>query len=257
MDTMPDAYWRQIHGRFGRLPVWLPGTPMELGDVGTFPSSRWTKFTTLDALGVTTKHEPEGTTGDIEYFSHKGVQKSAGLARSGIDTAAVSAVGDIHYRFARKGAFVLHTRDATVHRLAGLAAVQESVLALYRAEKWRREWVVITEVLVGGPSLVLVSAGQTAEASVRLLAQTILDPVASVAVAPSFTVASQQGLAASLDTAARAPLMWRGYRVRDPLFGEPRFAERGEDKTVTPEPYPLSWEEIAYPGDLETSQDAT
>ncbi|RZB13668.1 hypothetical protein StrepF001_42855 [Streptomyces sp. F001] len=231
---------------------------MELGDVGTFPSHNWTKFTTLEDLGLKAKPDDVGVEGDIEYTSSEGVTRSAGLTRSGVTTMAVEARGDASYTFARKGAFVLRTRDATVHRLAGLDAVERHVLDLYQQKKWQPDWVVITEVLIGGPSLVLVSAGRTGEATVRLRGQAAIDPTTAVAVRPSFTLESQQGLAASFESTAPTALMWRGYRVHDPLLRKAKFSEQrgtGEPAKgsvpayVSPSAY---WVEIEYPEDLET-----
>ncbi|WP_437096779.1 hypothetical protein [Streptomyces sp. enrichment culture] len=231
---------------------------MQLGDVGTFPADNWTKFTTLKDLGIEAEPDPVGVEGDIEYTSSDGVTRSAGLTRPGVTTLAAEARGDMGYTFTRKGAFVLRTRDATVHRLAGLDAVERCVLELHRQRKWRPDWVVITEVLVGGPGLVLVSAGRTGEATVRLSGQAAVDPTTAVAVRPSFTVESRQGLAAGFASTAPTALMWRGYRVHDPLFGKARFGEqRGPDAPakkaapayVSPSAY---WAETEYPEDLET-----
>lgn len=262
MSTLPDAYWHEIRGRYERLPVWLPGTPMNLGDVGTFHKRRWTKLTSLAALGVEAAPDVEGSLGNLDHSSHDGVHRTAGLTRSGVDTAVATAAGNVHYRFQREGAFVLHTRDATVHRLADLTAVETAVRALYEKKEWRREWVVITEVLVGGPSLVLVSAGRSAEAGVRLRAEAAVDPTTAVALAPSFVVESQQGLAASLDSPSRTALMWRGHMVRDPWVGKPKMVERGEDTTadVTPgagEPGRPYWAEVEYPEDLDLDEIAS
>ncbi|MEU0007174.1 hypothetical protein ABZ079_23560 [Streptomyces sp. NPDC006314] len=257
-SSLPDAFWHEIRERCNRLPVWLPGTPMALGDVGAFPSHNWTKFTTLENLTIEAKPDTVGVEGDIEYASSDGVTQSVGLTRSGVTTVAVEAQGDVSYTFTRKGAFVLRTRDATVHRLADLDAVERRVLDLHQQGKWQPDWVVVTEVLVGGPSLVLVSAGRTGEATVRLRGQAAIDPTTAVALRPSFTVESRQGLAASFASTAPTPLMWRGYRVHDPLFRKAKFSEqRGTEKSekgpapayTSPSAY---WAEIEYPEDLET-----
>ncbi|WP_329220518.1 hypothetical protein OG352_27440 [Streptomyces sp. NBC_01485] len=261
MTSLPNAFWHEIRGKYDRLPVWLPGTPMELGDIGTFSDHRWTKFTTLKTLKVPAKPDSTGDMGTLDYASHDGVTRSGGLTRSGVDAVVASARGDASYTFTRKGAFVLRSADVTVHRLANLEAVRRGVLELHEKGEWRPGWVVITEVAIGGPGLLLVSAGRSASANVRMRAQAALDPTVQATLAPSFEVEHQEGLAASLDSPGRSALMWRGYKVKDPLLREATFAEqRGEEaddgQGTSPEDLSAgpTWAEIEYPEDLENRE---
>ncbi|GGX27341.1 hypothetical protein GCM10010297_56120 [Streptomyces malachitofuscus] len=231
VSSVPEAFWNEIRGRNERLPVWLPGTPMELGDVGRFTGSGWTKFTTLESLGVSARPEPEGTMGDFEYASHDGVRRTGALSGTA-ETAVAAGRGAVTYSFERAGSFVLRATGATVHRLADLLDVEEAVLELYRRKKWKRDWVVVTEVVMSGPSLVLVSAGSKAGVTVRMSGDTAVVPgapgVAGAAARARFAVEEPSNMAASFDGPERTALLWRGFHVSDPLFRKPRFAERGD-----------------------------
>jgi hypothetical protein len=60
MASILDAYWNEISHRFTRHPVWLPGTPMDLGDIGILRDSGWEKVTDLTGIGISFSREPDG-----------------------------------------------------------------------------------------------------------------------------------------------------------------------------------------------------
>ncbi|MDX3611292.1 hypothetical protein [Streptomyces europaeiscabiei] len=263
-NDIPDSFWNEVRGPKNRLPVWLPGTPMELGDVGRFTTSGWTKFTTLADLNVQFTAAPEGTEGDFEYASSDGVRRDRALSPVKADAGVASARGDVTYRFEREGAFVMRATAATVHRMDRLLDVEEAVLELYRRKKWRRDWVLVTEVVVSGPSLVLVSAGGQAEVTVRVKGSTTALPgVASASAAAHFEVEERTNMAAAFHGPQRTAVLWRGFHVVDPLFRKPEFAERGEedqrtggqpDLAASQEPY---CEEVSHLDDIAAAASST
>jgi hypothetical protein len=57
---------RELRGRYGRLPIWPPGSAMALGDVGRLSANGWVKATTLDALGIAAVADEPGAPADLE-----------------------------------------------------------------------------------------------------------------------------------------------------------------------------------------------
>ena len=45
-------FWNEFRKAYDRLPVWLPGTAMEVGDIGLIGGRGWEKLTSLSELGV-------------------------------------------------------------------------------------------------------------------------------------------------------------------------------------------------------------
>ncbi|WP_221354450.1 hypothetical protein [Streptomyces beigongshangae] len=184
-------------------------------------------------MEVTADAAEPSSSSDFEYASRDGVRRMAALSPVTVDAVVASARGDATYRFERAGTFVMRATDARVHRLNDLLAVENAVLELYRRKKWRKEWVVITEVVTSGPSLVLVSAGGRAEVTVRLRAGTQVVPgmpeVAGASAAVGFEVENGDGIEASYSGSERTALLWRGFHVVDPLLRTARFTERGDE----------------------------
>ncbi|WTW92544.1 hypothetical protein OG216_03755 [Streptomycetaceae bacterium NBC_01309] len=229
MKSLLDTFWHEIRGRFERLPVWMPGTPMELGDVGTLGPSGWTKATSLDALGVPVVPDAVGDMGKLDYTSGKGVVVETGVPRVGVDTPVVVAGGGVTYRFDRRGAFVLRTQDARVHRVADLDGVMTAMLRLHEEGRWKPGWIAVTEVVRGGPALVLVADDKGVHATVHARAEVPAGAAAVVGGRAGFALSPDSSVQTSFVSDSEVAVMWRGHLVRDPLWRAARVDERGGD----------------------------
>jgi hypothetical protein len=245
-----DSFWYEISNRFNRLPVWLPGTPMLVGDVGLFDERGWSQQTTLDALGIACSTGKEGEPIAYDYSSHDGAEIRIGLSAQDLPGAPAVPAGHVglHIRFSRSGAFVLKADAVRVQRVADLAALDRQILDRYRANDWRREWIVVTEVVIGGPSVTIVSAGSGGEAVVDLGA----GPSGAGLPGAACAVTMSSGLAASFVASAQTALMWRGRCVHDRRWrrkavmndrGGPR-PERSDDRGNA------GIADVEYPDDL-------
>ncbi|MFH9890037.1 hypothetical protein ACH4OQ_12535 [Streptomyces luteogriseus] len=223
--SIADAYWHECRGRFGRLPVWLPGTPMELGDVGVLGPTGWLKKTTLQGLGLPMAEDPPGSATDYEYASQGGVTVTAGTAINAALPVADAYAG-VTYRFTRAGAFVLKAYGATVRRLANVGDVETGMLRLHETDKWQAGWTVVTEVTTAQSVLTLISESEDTEVSVGLRAAVQL-PTAEVSATPRFVLGNWRGSAVKLLTDSPTALLWRGLYVDDPILRRARGAVRG------------------------------
>ncbi|HET8684922.1 MAG TPA: hypothetical protein VFM54_24080 [Micromonosporaceae bacterium] len=236
MRSVPHSYWHEFRGAFARLPVWLPGTPLRLGDIGLLSADGWAPVSTLAKEGIGYRVGPQGASVDYDYRSVDGTEVSTVVSAQGdpLPAPVVTAGATLHYRFSRQGAFVVRARDVRARQIVDLAAVTEQVLAAYQAGGWSRDWTVVTEVGVAGPVFILVSGRAGAEATVELAATAAAGPVTALGVSTAVRVLSERGLAASFVSRQPATLMWSGRYVRDPRIGRTRFQTRGPDTGTAP-----------------------
>lgn len=245
MASIRDMYWHEVRSRFSRLPVWLPGTAMSLGDVGTLTSTGWVRVTSLDELGIGFSAGPPGTPSSVSYSSHDGVEISGSGLAAGFGLPAGSAA-ELTLRFGRAGAFVLLAEELIVTGMAGLYAVDAAVLGGFLRGEWQPGWTYVSEVAVAARSVTAVGGSAQASATVRLGA-------AGAEGGVGFSV--MKDLAASFATAGPATVMWRGRYVHDPLLRRARMAERGVTPIgvapggAAPEE-PASLCEVEYPSDI-------
>ncbi|MEU6071056.1 hypothetical protein ABZ864_43095 [Streptomyces sp. NPDC047082] len=233
-DSLFDTFWNEFQGRFERLPVWMPGTPMKLGDVGMITSRGWVKETTLDALDIEIKPDDPGVSSEIDYASSGVAGTSGAVTRAGVQAPVAAATGDVTYEFGRAGAFVLRTGETTVHSTADLRGVRQAVLARYQNPSldWERRWIVVTEVVTARPVLALIASEGGARATLRLRAQAQISPGLTAGAAPSFDLHHWTGLEARLATEDVTVVMWRGHHIVDQILRKPRFDVRGKSEDV-------------------------
>ena len=219
-DSIPVSFWHEVRGRFERLPVWLPGTPMALGDVGELSPRGWTKVTTLAALGIEFTPDIPGAATDIDYSSHDGV-KVATYASGGIG-AGLRGIAEGHaalkFSFTRGGAFVFTSYGVQTNRIDKLDEVDKAILDAYSRGSWRPSWVTVFEVARGGPTIILVAQEADAGALVDLGADIpagLADPARAKA---GLTVNNRHGLAGMFVTAEPATILWRGRYVHRGFF---------------------------------------
>ncbi|GAA5193953.1 hypothetical protein GCM10023322_57130 [Rugosimonospora acidiphila] len=223
MNQLVDSLWHEVRNRLERLPVWLPGTPMELGDVGVLDDGGWSKSTTLDALGIGYAVDAGGTPVDYDCSSYDGAQVHVRLAAP-LDPVLTGVVGGnigMRVDFSRQGAFVLRAKAVAVRRITNVDALDEQILSRYEKKIWRREWIVVTEVAEGGPSVMLVSGGTSSGAVVDLgVAVAGVDVVGA-----DCRLGTASGLAASFIGAQRMTLLWRGRCVHSRWWSRRRWLD--------------------------------
>ncbi|MFF5234418.1 diguanylate cyclase domain-containing protein [Dactylosporangium sp. NPDC000521] len=205
------------------LPVWPPGTAMQIGDIGVIEEGGWRRQTSLAELGIGFDSEvgPETT---LTYHSHDGaVVDGSLLGRIGAP-AVGSGETSFSIQFSRSGALVLHVAAAKPHRITDMAAVEEGMLhAVSNGRSWGARWVVVTEVLVGHPALLVVSASSDAEATVRFRGTAEGQATPAVELNAGLRISSARDLAASFTTVAPVAVLWRGRYLHTPLLGPAKF----------------------------------
>lgn len=257
MASILDQHWNELGEKFGRRPVWLPGTPMHLGDIGILRTRGWEKVSDLQSVGINFLREPVGAKTAYSYSSSRGVEVTV---RSGVDADAPMkgvAKGNaaLGIKFSRAAAFVLMADDAEVERIASLEVVDRAVLAAFQSNAWRPEWIYISEVVMGAPSLTVISATADGEAVVDLAGGLRPGATELGRVGAKVGFGYKKDLAASFVTADKSAVMWRGHYVRNPLLGGPTIKERGgrgehSSRDEAPIEPVVSIEEVEYLSDV-------
>lgn len=232
MKSVPRAFWHEFRGAFERLPVWLPGTRIQLGDIGLLSPAGWAPVSTLAEQGVSFAVGEPGAPVDVDYHSFGGADVSPHLSVDGGPLLGpVAGVGSsVRYSFSRQGAFVLKATALRARQIVDVDAVAEQAYARYRAGTWQPGWTVVTEVGWSGPAMILVSGRAGAEATVDF---DVAVPALSAGIGAGIRVSNEHGLAAAFVSPGPSTVMWGGRYVRDPLLGRTRFDLRGSANTAS------------------------
>lgn len=176
---------------------WLPNATIELGTVGVLHGDVFIPKTSLQEEGITGIGEvadPSSTPLDIQ--SHKDVKvalKLAGQVSTGAPSIPQANAGVV-VEFGHQGAYVIKAAASYEPRLGNVARLEDEILARYKAGKWKKEWVVVSQLVRTPKASILVS--QTSSAKVEITAQgdaTVGQAVKLGDVKFSFDITSEAG----------------------------------------------------------------
>jgi hypothetical protein len=214
MASAAQRYQEEIHDRLGFFATWLPGDPIEIGDVGVLQGGRFRRATSLRELGVAFKLESVGVPQDFLYSSTRGT----GVAFSAGADAAV-AEAEVRVEFSGVGSFVFHASGLRPQRIENPAAIGIELIRLHSAGTWNRDWLLVEALHTAKRATIMVCDDTSGE--VVLAAKTAgLRPIVSLADPKiSLSVGSAHGRIVQAIARPGLHPLYSCLRVKDPLLG--------------------------------------
>ena len=228
MPQTVHLFSQAVHQKYRRLPVWLPGSGMSVGDVGLLHDDRtWTKLLRLADLGVNTTAEPEPAPA-LTYSDVGGKTTRVAARMSGSGPAEIPGIPEgqfgIHAQFDEAAAFVFEAADCLVTRLAGVYDAEEQLKLLYATSaRWQTNWVYVAEVLTAEKFFLAVSQGSHGEVSIALGADATSASIGSLKASAQIGVRTDT--VQSFYSASRTPVMYRARSLRRRHFGNASFQD--------------------------------
>jgi len=158
--TAIKQYTRELNKQFKYIPTWLPGTPLKLGDIGTFKRNQFIRRSDLESKGIEFETIIDESPTDYEHTSEGGVEIIA--KASGDVVPQASALADIdagfHLKFTKEKAVVFKIKNALSHSIKDQDSVGFAIKKLNADGLWEKDWVVITEIVVAESGTILISS---------------------------------------------------------------------------------------------------
>jgi hypothetical protein len=224
-----DNFWDEFQERFSRAPVWLPGTPMEVGEIGVVDRRGYLRVAHLRDYGIGFQSEPSPVRSEYSVTSSTATMQDVGGSASAADPTAAVASGQVAMRVAFSGAggFVVRCKSVTGTRITDVVAVERQILDKHETEPfWKREWIYVQEVVTAEPCILIVSARSGAQATISAAADAGAGSFAQILDAGlGLTLSDQSSIDQYVATPQRTPFMWRGRWLRG-VFRR-RFISRG------------------------------
>ena len=162
-------YTRELKKQFGYIATWLPGTPLELGDVGVFKKNQFTKISNLSDFNIPFEIEPDTTKSDIEHSSEGAVSittKASGtVAPQGSALAEVDA--GIIVQFSKEKAILFKVIGTLSPSIKNQIALGNTILGLYREGRWDKDWAIITELVNADSGTILISSSSSGKIELK------------------------------------------------------------------------------------------
>jgi hypothetical protein len=227
-------YAKEIHDQFGYLATWLPTANIEVGDVGIVQDGILEKRGNLKDYGIKFSSHEDRQTGNIEYASSDAVTIEVTAAGAGpgkaLAGASLAARASVAVSFQRANAVLFQASKCHTISISNLSTATGLILDQYRAGKWPKDLVVVTEVVVSGAVTVLISSG--AGAHIKLSARADLDAgEAKLANADAgFTVDSSSAIGTHIIAQRGATPLFKAGGIKTSFWREPEFKKKAADE---------------------------
>jgi hypothetical protein len=217
MASPVKLYQREMHGNLGFFATWLPGDPIEIGDVGSLEAGRFRRMTSLKDLDIPCEVDVSSTQQNIQLTSTRGTR----LTTSAGANAPTLVKAEITIGFSREGAFIFNAFKLRPYRLVNHPTVAEGILDAYRNHRWERGWLLVETVHVAERATIIVSEDSSAE---LVLVANLTGALPTVPLADpkiGFTVASTRGKVVHIVGGRDLHPLYSCLRLKSAFFGEP------------------------------------
>jgi hypothetical protein len=168
VTSVNKAYTREIKRNLNYSAMWLPSVKVELGTVGTLTGYEFKEVTTLGELGITFIVSPQGAKGTIQHNTSGAVAinfKAAGQVLEG-SSLGINDAGAV-VNFGRGRAICFQASGCQSPTIQNTFELLDQILKAYERGSWKREYVLVTEVIRATATTVLISNGDGAKIELR------------------------------------------------------------------------------------------
>lgn len=160
------TYADEVSKHLDYLPTWPLDYDVKLGDVGVLDGSVFKRTATLEAFGITGLAVRKGQgTQLLEFSSREGVEVTWSAAT---DSGIEGLGGEVEVKFTREGAVFLRVGEHNLDQFESTDTLGREIIQRYESGDWKRDRVVVTEVVKAGSATVLVSGSGSAGARFKL-----------------------------------------------------------------------------------------
>ncbi len=240
MSTFDD-FWDEFVNKFDRAPVWLPGTKMDLGEIGKIDRRGYLRVASLSDFGI--NFNPEPSSAQTEYFvasEHASAQDVEVKAGASVPAAGAHVEAGMEMSFSAACAFVVRVAGVEATKITNVREVEDAIRRRHAVNPfWEKDWIYVQEVVTAQPCIMVVSEGAKAKVSVK--ASGSGSGVAGFAglfkAGAGLSLTQDSTGIQQIVTRDRAPFMWRGRWLRGAIRKKWLDKGTGDEPADTAELY--------------------
>jgi hypothetical protein len=223
--------------RFGYSATWVPTSNVRIGDVGVLRNYHYERVRNIKDFGIGFETRVDSATGILHYASADSVTiavKAASDLPAGVPTIT-PLDARIEVSFNKESAVFFQASDCKTTSIEDQHALEQSLLALYEADEWPEEYVIITELIQAKRATILISSGKSAliefavSGNIELGDYTLVDADAGIRVDRASSIGTQIVAEGGLTPLFKA----KGVKKR--LLRSPTVDRRGDKQVISPE----------------------
>ncbi|MET3105575.1 hypothetical protein AAKU67_003130 [Oxalobacteraceae bacterium GrIS 2.11] len=232
MSSIAEIYTEAIHSNLKPLyGNWPPDQPLQLGDYGVLRDSTFIRLANIGDAGLAIKFSKlQSGSKNQEYFTSKeGVEVSFNAKGDGPVPSGVKANASMSISFSNSEAVFFNAAGCEFWTISDKNALAKAIMALYGRGNglWKREWVVVTDLIKTGSATVVVSGGDSSAITLEAAANVTAIDLANVDLKLSLAHEKSIGYRIISDQSGLTPLMGLSQIQGDwNPFHDPAFTPR-------------------------------
>jgi len=174
MGSIAKTYVDDIHDEWEEVfATWPAGLELKLGDYGYLEDGIFQRMGNIAEKGISGERRDDNNDTAIEYKSSDEVSV-VGHAKGSVNVSGVAnAKASLEISFSGKHAVFFKAAGGKWHTFESPEQIGQQILELFHAGKWKREFLVVTNLLKAGATTVVVSNGSSASVSLEAQADDI------------------------------------------------------------------------------------
>jgi hypothetical protein len=221
MAETPEKYTDEIHTELGYLATWPPTNELTLGDIGLMEGRTLVRQQSITDLGLEFEIREDKQRRDRGVTSGAEIDVQAAASGGAPIHPGLKAGAAVKVEFKSANAIVMRAEDCRAQQFEVLDRLKREILKLHGQGKWKREWLVVSEVVHSARLLALISKSGGASVTLR---------VSAGIKASALSLAEGQGRVSLLnkskgvvdESGSDATPLYRALKVEKRVFREPR-----------------------------------
>lgn len=219
-------YNKEVHSEFGYRATWGPGTPLQLGDVGTIVEGVFRQESTLADFGITDVKTRAGSVmEDYNFDSKSGVSiamKAAGEAAPANSKLAEAQAG-FSIDFSRDFSVVFRAKSPQELLITNVAQIGTRIKELYEEGKWEKDYVVITSLVKAASATIIISGEKGAHIDISASGKASVSSIDLASLDAGLDVAWSNQISERIIAKAETTPLYRVHGIKKGWFRGGRF----------------------------------
>lgn len=161
MAHSAEAFMNAVAKQTSRLPLWYPGTDIDLGDIGVIEDGGWVKKSSFSRLGIAFETDEDETPDQLLQLGAGEVRQVDLNTGAEVDPKNLP-LGNVKVgvglSFNSDGQFYLQAKNILTHKIGNLHEVEQAALdAAKDKSKWVKGWIFVSEIMTADRSIIAVS----------------------------------------------------------------------------------------------------
>ncbi len=159
MAYIVDVYTDAVYNNLRPLRAnWEPSQPIKLGDYGLLAGESFQRLGAVGALGIAIGSTIDEDLRDQKIFSSASDMTVTFTAKGNASTnPGVNVDASVNISFASKNSVFFNAAGCGYSMIGDKAALGATIMQMYNQGTWRREWVVITDLIRAKATTIAVS----------------------------------------------------------------------------------------------------